>query len=227
MIENKRLLLPYVAPYFAYTAIASIFSDVVSKEINYVLRILVTGGLLYWARNWYISFSDSKPVVPALCYGFVFGLVGCVVWIVLLLPFAGESDAAPWSIAGFLLRLFSAGLLVPIFEELMIRGFSFRLAYQWDECRRKGIDEPLSTALHERSINTWHQGDWSWAAVAISTLVFMIGHAVIEWPAAVAYSLLLSYLLIRTNLLACIIAHGVTNIMLAGYIYLTGSWQLW
>lgn len=227
MIDNKRLLLPYAAPYFAYTAIATIFQDHVSKEVNYILRIIVTGGFLFWARNWYISLTDSRSISTSIFHGVTYGIVGCIVWIILLVPFTKSGDVSPWSNAGFLLRLFSAGLLVPIFEELMIRGYTFRLAYQWNECRVSKIEEPLSTALHDRSINDVKPGSWSWAAIVISTLVFTAGHAVVEWPAAVAYSLLLTYLLIRQNLLACIVAHSVTNIILAIYVYSTGSWQLW
>ncbi len=227
MIENKRLLVPYVAPYLAYTAIASIFQDLVSKEVNYLLRIIITGGLLLWAKNWYISFTDSKPAASSLGLGCLFGIIGCLLWVLLLLPFTSDGDTTPWSTTGFILRLFSAGLLVPIFEELMIRGYAFRLAFQWNDCRTNNIEEPLTTALHDRSINDVKISDWSWPAVLISTLVFTIGHAVPEWPAAIAYSLLLSYLLIKQNLLACIIAHSVTNIALAAYIYTTGSWQLW
>ncbi len=228
MIENKRLLLPYVAPYFSYVFIASVFQDVVSHEINYILRIIASGGLLYWARNWYLPIRGPKSISSSITTGTVFGIIGCILWIVLLIPFTSGENASPWSTTGFLLRLSTAGLLVPLFEELMIRGFAFRLAYQWYECRLQKVEDPLSTALHERSINDVEPGEWSWAAVVISTLVFMIGHAYAEWPAAIAYGLLISFLLIKQkDLLSCIIAHGVTNICLAVYVYTTNSWQLW
>ena len=228
MIENRRLLLPYAAPYFAYVVIASLFGDVVSEEINYILRILAAAGLLIWGWRWYIPLTGSKSLFSSLLNGGIFGLAGCVAWILLLLPFTEAAEARPWSASAFTLRIFSAGLLVPVFEELMIRGFAFRLALQWDQCRKERIDDPLYTALHERSINDLKPGEWSWMAVIISTLAFMIGHGIPEWPAAIAYGLLMSLLLIRQkDLIACIFAHGVTNLSLAAYITFTGSWQLW
>lgn len=228
MIENRRLLFPYAAPYFAYVLIASLLGDIVSEELNYILRILAATGLLFWARHWYIPLSGTKTVLSSLVSGTVFGLAGCLLWVVLLTPFTDPATASPWSTTGFLLRFFSAGFLVPLFEELMIRGYAFRLALQWGECRKKRISHPLHAALHERSINDVQPGDWSWTAVIISTLVFMIGHGIPEWPAAIAYGLLMSLLLIRQkDILACILAHGITNITLAVYILVTGSWHLW
>ena len=228
MIENRSLLLPYAAPYLTYVLIASLLGDVVSDEINYILRILAAVGLLIWGWRWYIPLTGTKPLFSSMLQGGIFGIVGCAAWILLLLPFTEAAEATPWSSSGFALRVFSAGLLVPVFEELMIRGFAFRLALQWDQCRREKIEDPLYTALHERSINDLKPGEWSWAAVIISTLVFMIGHGIPEWPAAIVYGLLMSFLLIRQkDLIACIIAHGVTNLSLAAYVSLTGSWQLW
>ena len=228
MIENRHLILPYAAPYLAYVFIASVLGDVVSVEINYLLRFVVTGALLIWAWKWYIPLSGPRSLLSSLVNGCIFGFIGCVLWIFCLLPFTDPETATPWSSTGFVLRLISAGLLVPVFEELMVRGFAFRLALQWDRERQKKNDAPLHTALHEQSINDLDSAQWSWAAVIISTLVFMIGHAVSEWPAAVVYGLLLCFLLIKQkDLLSCIVAHGTTNILLAIYVVLTGSWHLW
>lgn len=228
MIENRRLLLPYAAPYFAYVVIASLLDGVVSEELNYILRILAAGGLLAWGWRWYLPLTGSSSFSAALLPGILYGIAGCVLWIGLLLPFTDPGSASPWSPSGFALRVLSAGFLVPVFEELMIRGYAFRLALQWDQCRRQQREDPLSTALHDRTINEVRPEEWSWRAVGISTLVFMIGHAYAEWPAAIAYGLLMAFVLIRhRSLAACIIAHGVTNLSLAGYVVLTGSWQLW
>jgi len=228
MVENRHLLLPYAAPYFAYVLIASLLQEVTSMEFNYLLRIIAATGLLIWGWQWYIPLSGEKSIASSFFSGLLFGLAGTVLWIGLLLPFVHAEDGSPWTTTGFVLRLFAAGLLVPFFEELMIRGFGFRLALQWSQCRTSGEAEPLRTAMHERSIDDVQPGQWSWAAVLLSTFVFMIGHAISEWPAAIAYSLLLSVLLIKQkDILACIIAHSVTNLTLAAYIFLTDSWQLW
>ncbi|WP_232362607.1 CPBP family glutamic-type intramembrane protease [Desulfogranum mediterraneum] len=228
MTTNQRLLLPYIAPYLAYVLISSTLAETIPIELNYLLRIVITTALLAWGWRWYIPLVQKKSISSSLLIGTLTGLAGCALWILCLLPFTDAASAAPWTSTGFLLRLSAAGLLVPVFEELMIHGFAFRMALQWDQCRRQGLEAPLQEALHNRSIDQVKPGQWSWMAVAISTLVFVSGHASQEWPAAIAYGLLMAWLLIRQrDLLACIIAHGITNISLAGYIAATGSWQLW
>lgn len=225
---NNRLLLPYVAPYFAYVCIASFLSDVVPIHVNYALRIAVTLPLLLWGWKWYIPLTPNQKGTSALLSGILYGVAGCFLWILLLTPFVDTAAAEPWSTGAFVLRFTAAGLLVPVFEEFMIHGFAFRLALQWDQCRKQQDPEPLHTALSERSINSVANNAWSWPAVLITSIVFMIGHAFAEWPAAFAYCLLITLVLIREkSLLPCIIAHGTTNILLGLYVIATGSWYLW
>jgi hypothetical protein len=64
--------------------------------------------------------------------------------------------------------------------------------------------------------------------VGISTAAFALGHQVYEWPAAIAYGLLMSVLyIIRKDLAACVAAHAATNFSLALFVCLTGQWQYW
>jgi len=71
-------------------------------------------------------------------------------------------------------------------------------------------------------------GAWSLAAIGVSTIAFTLGHLPVEWPAAVAYSILISFLwIIRKDLLSCMVAHGTTNLGLAVYVYFTGQWGFW
>ena len=228
MISNRRLILPYAAPFLAYVFIASALADVIPVEANYLLRLLVCTALFFWARKWYMELTGPSSVYSSIVYGTLAGLAGLVIWILLLTPFVDPSEAEPWSGAAFLLRLMAAGLLIPLVEEILMRGFFFRLAHQWWVARCAGDDEPLQAALDEQTVNEFVPGDWSWAAVIISTLVFTSGHNVYEWPASIAYGLLMSSLWIfRKDLLSCIVAHGVTNISLALYVLYSGRWYLW
>jgi len=228
MISNRKLLLPYAAPYLAYVVIASALADFTSIEVNYMLRIIAVVGLLVWAWKWYIPLTGPRSPVTSVVTGVLAGLLGTVIWVLLLLPMAETSETAPWSPAAFTLRLLSATLLVPVFEELIMRGFIFRLAYQWGEARKNKVDQPLATVLDERSIDKTPSGAWSWTAVIVSTLVFTSGHHMSEWPASIAYGLLMCALLIvRKDLLCCIVAHAVTNLGLALYVLKTGNWYLW
>ncbi len=230
ILFNRDLLLPYFAPYFAYVGIASMLADVTSIELNYILRIVIVTPLIFWAWKWYVPISISGERAMSIVWGGVAGIVGCLLWCLLLAPFVDQagSDGDSWSTGGFLLRLFSATFLVPLFEEMAIRGCIFRLALQWDLAREKKEDEPLLTALDQSSLFDVKNGAWTLPAIFISSIAFTLGHNTSEWVAAFAYSLLMSWLwVMRKDLLSCIVAHGVTNLVLALFVFSTGSWGFW
>lgn len=228
MINNRRLLLPYAAPFLAYVLIASALGDIMPVELNYGLRIIACVSLLAWAWKWYMPITGPKSVVSSCLIGIVTGVIGLVLWIVLLIPFVDTSEAEPWTGSAFMVRLFTAGLLVPVFEEIMMRGFVFRLALQWWEARKRHDSDPLVTALDDQSVNDVAPGAWSWAAVIVSTVVFTSGHNMYEWPASIGFGLLMAGLwVVRKDLISCIVAHGVTNITLGLYVFKTESWFLW
>jgi hypothetical protein len=228
VIPNHRLLVPYAAPYFAYVLIATVAGRFVPMEVNYLLRIVIVSATLLWARQWFFSFRGPRSPVASTLAGILAGVAGLILWIALLTPFVSDAAAKPWSQSAFILRLLAAGFLVPLFEEVLMRGYVFRLALQWDEARKSKANDALSIAMDERSVNDAWPGAWSWAAVVVSTLVFTLGHTTPEWPASIAYGLLMAGLYVwRKDLLSCIVAHGVTNIGLSIYVYQTGNWQLW
>jgi membrane protease YdiL (CAAX protease family) len=226
-LSNRDLMIPYFAPYLAYVGIASIFQNLIPIEINYVLRLIIVPALLFWAWRWYVPLTCSNNRVVSCLYGIVFGLVGLILWCGLYAPFT-EPDTTAWSNSGFYLRLISASLVVPVFEEIVMRGYVFRFALQWDQTRRKKIKGSFLKILDESNISNIKPGAWSVPAILISSIVFTAGHTVPEWPAALAYSILMSVLwIIRKDLISCILAHGTTNFALALYVYFTGHWELW
>lgn len=228
MISNRQLLLPYAAPYLAYVGIASLPATFLAPHYSYALRLILVPVIMIWGWRWYCSLKGPRSASGSFLVGTVAGLLGLVIWIALLAPFVQAEETAPWTPTGFALRLCSAVLLVPVFEELMMRGYVFRLSHQWHEARTAGDPEPLLTALDNRSINDVPPGAWSWPAVIVSTVAFTSGHAMAEWPAAVAYGLLMAWLWItRKDLIACITAHAVTNLGLALFVYTTGNWHFW
>lgn len=228
MLTNRQLIIPYTAPYLAYVGIASIPPRYLSVEVNYLLRVLAVSALLLWARRWYCTLTGPRSLKGSMLIGTSVGLIGVILWIALLTPFTSVSTSTPWSFQGFVLRLFCAGLLVPFFEEIMMRGFIFRLALQWEGIRKNQGEEPLQTVLDEHSINDVEPGQWSWLAVIISTLFFTAGHAMHEWLAALTFGLLMAFLwAYRKDLVACITAHAVANTALAFYVFTTGNWHFW
>ncbi len=104
-------------------------------------------------------------------------------------------------------RLVGLVILVPVVEELFWRGFLLRwlTSPNWRQQR-----------LNEFSVQSF----------VIVTLLFALAHP--EWLAAASYCSLLNALLYwRGDLWNCIVAHSVSNLVLAVYILFTGSWELW
>lgn len=225
-ISNYSLLLPYLAPYIAYVGIGSLCSQL-PAEWNYSLRIVIVTVILIWAWGRYIPFIGPKRTLISAVWGVLGGLLGTVIWISLLSPFVGL-DSDDWSHAAFYLRLFAASLLVPVFEELLMRGYIFRIAYQWEMERKSNKEKALDRVLHDQSINNFIPGAWSKYAILVSTIAFTLGHQVHEWPAAILYGSLMVFLWIkRKDLISCIVAHGTTNLTLGLYVYFTNHWELW
>ncbi|NWH06074.1 CPBP family intramembrane metalloprotease [Desulfobacter latus] len=222
------LLIPYAAPYFAYVALSSVLHNKLPEEIIYIMKLVIVPGLLIWAWKWYVPLTGPENKWISCLWGIVFGIIGLVVWCGLYAPFTTAGGGAPWSDLGFTLRLLTAGFVVPVFEELFMRGFVFRVALQWDLLRRQKTPKAFSAALDEASMFDVAPGQWTVYAVVISTIIFAAGHLVAEWPAAIAYGVLMALLwILRKDLISCIVAHGVTNIGLALYVYHSGHWALW
>jgi hypothetical protein len=71
-------------------------------------------------------------------------------------------------------------------------------------------------------------GAWTPLAVGLSSVIFALGHSPAEYLAGVAYGLLMAGLwIVRRDLVSCIAAHAVTNLVLAAYVRASGSWGLW
>jgi membrane protease YdiL (CAAX protease family) len=224
--DNRKLLLPYLAPYFAYVLVATLAADRVSREVDYVARLVVTSAALIWAWRFYVPLRGPGSAGTSIALGAGAGLVGLALWIALLGPFVEGGEA--WEPGAWGLRALAATTLVPVFEEQLMRGYVLRFAIQWDRARSAGAADPFGVALDKSSISDIEPGAWTWTALFISSGVFALGHHQAEWPAALAYGLLMAGLWIwRRDLLTCVVAHAVTNASLALYVRATGSWALW
>ncbi len=227
--SNRVLLVPYALPYLLYAGLAAVPENWIGRELSYGLRIVVCGGALAWAWRFYVPLRGLGSVAGSLGWGAVAGLAGTALWIGLLAPLAPAAGAgAAWGDTAFALRLVAAGAVVPLLEELLLRGYVLRLAVQWDRARAAGRPEPLAEAFEQQSIADVEPGAWTPLALAVATLLFAAGHVTYEWPAALGYGLLMGGLwIVRKDLLSCIFAHAVTNLALAIYVRATGAWQLW
>jgi len=111
---------------------------------------------------------------------------------------------------GFIvLRCVGSAVLVPILEELFWRGWMMR----WLIDNTNFLKVPL--------------GKYVPFAFWMVAILFASEHGPF-WEVGLAAGIVYNWWIVRTrNLADCILAHGVTNAVLAGYVLVTGQWQYW
>lgn len=224
---NRDLLLPYALPYGLYVALAALPEGLLGRTPNLALRLLLVSAALVWGWGRYVSLRGPRSATGSVLLGALAGLLGTGLWVALVLPFGPPTQEA-WSTHDWTLRTLGAVALVPLCEELLLRGYVLRLVVQWQELRASGAEEPWFTALDARNVSGVASGAWTPAAVAISTILFAAGHQPYEWVAAIAYGLLMSALwIVRRDLLSCVVAHAVTNLVLALLVLSRAQWAPW
>lgn len=115
-----------------------------------------------------------------------------------------DSPALAWAFLG--IRFLGLVLVVPIVEEMFLRGFLMRFITD-----QKWWSVPLTAV--------------STIAIAVTTAATMAMHPA-ELLAMLAWFLAVTWLMLRTgNLTDCIVAHAVTNLLLGIYVVSTGSWS--
>ena len=215
--------LPYVAPFALFLLLTMLESvshlPPSTFPFTYAVKIALVGGLLIALRGY---FPEARPGGGGWVAATALGVVLLFLWIVIdthtpHFAFLGARTgfnpnreiATPAGIVFFLFVRF-AGLVVvaPIIEELFYRGFLLRFVTDLDDFRRVPV------------------GTFSVLALLINVGLFALSHP--EWLAAAVFALALCLLLRWTkNLFACILAHGVTNLLLGVYILHTAQWQYW
>jgi hypothetical protein len=225
--RNWAVLFRYVAPYFAYVLALSIPESVAPKPVLYAIATALAAIALGYGWRWYLPLRGPKSPAVSVLVGVAAGVVGTALWVAIKAPFY-EAGGEAWEPARFWARVVASSTVVPVFEELLFRGYVLLGAVQWDQARRAGERDPLGVALHERSVLDAAPGAWTPAALAVSTIAFAAGHAPGEWAAAAAYGLLMAGLwILRKDLLSCVVAHGVTNLTLGLWVRQSGQWALW
>src|SRR5262249_19573901 len=117
------------------------------------------------------------------------------------------TPAILWS--WIVVRIAGAALVVPAMEELFWRDFLWR------------------TIIAPNDFNLAQVGEWDWKAIVLLAGFFATVHGN-WWLTSIVWAMLAGWLLARTRSLgACIIAHGVTNFLLALYVLYTRDWSFW
>ncbi len=116
--------------------------------------------------------------------------------------------ATPLGYAFLAVRFIGLAVVVPIIEEMFLRGFLMRFM---------------------TSENWWTLplGAVSRNAIYAGTLYGMLTHPA-ELLAAAAWFSLVTWLMLRTkNVWDCVIAHAMTNLLLGVWVVTTGEWHWW
>jgi CAAX prenyl protease-like protein len=218
---HRRATAAYIAPFLAFVGIMAIERMVpVPPQWLYLVRFLVVVSVI-GAVSWpYLSFRPSFPLASIAV-----GVAVFAIWVAPDLLFgyrhhwlfenaitgAAAASLPPHlkSNIGFIvMRSVSCAIVVPILEELFWRGWLMRWLIDNDF-----LKVPLGTYT---PFSFW-----------IVAILFASEHGP-YWEVGLAAGIVYNWWIVRTrNLADCILAHGVTNAILSGYVLLTGQWQYW
>ncbi len=208
--DGEHPAAPYLVPLLAILA-ASMLAGALSGgfEWFYGLRVLACLAALWFFRRDYGQVDWRcgwlGPVVGVLVFGmWMWGAEGKPV----AMPAALVGSTPGWMLSWIVLRIVGGVVTVPIAEELAFRGFGWRRLIASDF-------EDVS----------WRA--FSWTALLVSSLLFGLMHGE-RWlagtVAGLAYGLAMRW---QGRLGDAIMAHAVTNALLALWVLWLGHWELW
>lgn len=181
-----------------------------------VKTVLIAALLVYFWRRYDELKLTTLPSLRATLLSVVVGAIVFVLWINLDLPLLRIGDSPgynPLNPSGeadiFLIvaRVMGAALIVPIMEELFWRSFLMR----W---------------LDQAAFNDYPPARTTWRAILITSALFATAHNL--WFAALITGIIYGLLYRNTQTLwAPVIAHAVTNGLLAYWVLETQQWSFW
>ena len=212
----------YVAPFVGYVLVLGLQPFFpVDLRWNLVLRGFLCSALLLLYSRKVVGLRPSHIAASFLVGAVAFGL-----WIApdLLWPgyrahwlfanpiFTTSRGSLPLAIRTdplfLFLRVANSVLLVPIVEELFWRAWLMRRLISFDFQK-----VPLGTF---RPAAFWG-----------TAVLFALEHGV-YWDVGLAAGIIYNYWAVRTRSIAdCILAHAVTNALLAAYVITAGKWSYW
>ncbi len=215
---TSRSATPYIAPFAVFVAL---------RWLPFSPEWLAPVRLALEAATLAIFSRRALPGRPSFPIGsLLVGAAVLAIWIAPDLLWPGYRDAWPFhntltgiarsSLPGRLhanawfmaVRVLESAIVIPIIEELFWRGWLMRWAIRPDfENVPLGAYTPLSF----------------WAVA----LLFASEHGP-YWDVGLIAGVAFNWWLVRTrNLADCMLAHGVTNALLAAYVIAFGQWQYW
>ncbi len=194
----------YIIPFAVYLFLGPLLTWLgLDPRWAYAAKTLVSLGLIvYYRKDYRFRFRWDWLAVGAgvLIFLFWVGLEGSY-------PLIGRTyELAPttWYV---IVRLIGAIALAPVIEEFFTRGFLMRMLimHDWEKV-------PI--------------GRYTLMSFVVTILFFGFSHP--RWLPGLLTGYVLNLLLYkRRDLGACVLAHGVANLLLAAYVIGFGAWQFW
>lgn len=222
-LKSLPAWVPYVLPFGLFLLLTTIDSNSHVPPslypVLYAVKIALVGGVLIALRG---AFPEARPGGGGWAIAAALGVVLFFAWIFVdkntpHFAFLGTRTAfnpsreiaTPLGVFLFLVvRFLGLVVVAPIVEELFYRNFLLRFVSDMDDFQKVPV------------------GTFSALACLISSGLFAFSHP--EWLAALIFALALCGLLRFTkNFFACILAHGVTNLLLGVYVLHTAQWKYW
>jgi hypothetical protein len=226
---------PYLVPYGVFITLTAVADQFPAwRSAFYIVKVLAVAAALWHYRRSYpelrFRFSPALGVAALVGVGVIVAWIGLdpyypqtnkeltnyVDWDARHFdhPDRVEGQFDPYEkgqlippVVAIIFRLIGAVLLVPIFEELLIRSWLMRLVI-----REQFWEVPVGVFTH---ISFW-----------VGTVAMAISHH--EWLAAVICSAAFNALLYwKRDIFLCVVAHAVANLALALWVLHTGQWYWW
>jgi hypothetical protein len=218
---QTRPAIGYIVPFAAFVGIMAVERLLGLPLVwSYAVRLVAVSLVLALFSRSFLSFRPSAPVASIGV-----GIAVFFIWIgpdvlfgyrhfwLFENPLMGTAvtSIAPELKTNFLflaVRVLGTAVLVPIVEELFWRGWLMR----W---------------LIDKDFLKVPFGKYVPSAFWIVVVLFASEHGSF-WEVGLAAGMVYNWWIIRTgNLADCILAHAVTNAILAAYILKAGQWQYW
>jgi membrane protease YdiL (CAAX protease family) len=227
-----RSLPAFLLPYAAYVGLGSLAPAPLSPETAALLRLLLVP-ILIW------SFRGSYRFGPSLTrrqlwIGFAASVATTLLWVAsyrfsLSLPWwrphLAAAETAHSSLVYWILRTVNSVLWVPIFEELLCRGYLLELLYRKAPAA-SATEATVDPGTTGSGLNIGHRLDEHPQALAApplsafsvigSTALFTLGHSVSAWLPAALWFGFTTWVYARTrSFRVCVLMHALTNLAIA------------
>jgi exosortase E/protease (VPEID-CTERM system) len=210
-VENPTAA--YLLPFLAVLA-AGMISRAASGgfEWLYGLRFIAAAGALWYLRRSYAHLDWNFDWLAVAT-----GVLVALLWIVPDVLFHAHKGEMPAALATapsllrtswIVLRVLAAVVTVPLSEELAFRGFLLRRLVSAD------FESVPFRGVH-------------WVALGLSSGVFGLLHGG-RWLTGIVAGVLFGLVQARRGRIGdAVVAHGVSNTLLAAGVLLSGQWQYW